>query len=101
MNIFKWMLIVLYFPAALAAAIHALLYKRDPRAALGWIGVCLFVPIAGPLFYFLFGINRIRTRAHKLEQKAPFRIRIGYERAADKDWTRFNSWVILTLSQES
>jgi cardiolipin synthase len=85
MNIFKWMLIVLYFPAALAAAIHALLYKRDPRAAWGWIGVCLFVPIAGPLFYFLFGINRIRTRAHKLEQKAPFRIRIGYERAADDD----------------
>ncbi len=76
---------MLHLPAALTAAVHALLYKRDPRAALGWIGVCLFVPIAGPLFYFLFGINRIRTRARKLEQKSPFRIRIGYERADDDE----------------
>ncbi len=83
MNLLKWMLIVIHIPAALTAAAHALLYKRDPRAAWGWIGTCLFVPIAGPLFYFLFGINRIQTRAHKLEQKSPFRINIGYERPED------------------
>ncbi|MDH3356234.1 MAG: cardiolipin synthase [Desulfobacteraceae bacterium] len=85
MNLLKWILIVINIPAALTAAVHALLYKRNPQSAWGWIGVCLFVPIAGPLFYFLFGINRIRTRARKLEQKSPFRIRIGYERADDDD----------------
>ena len=84
MNLFKWMLIVIHIPAALTGAAHALLYKRDPRAAWGWIGSCLFVPIAGPLFYFLFGINRIRTRARKLEQKSPFRINLGYERPEDE-----------------
>ena len=52
--------------AGFAAAGHALLWKRDPRAALGWIVVSLTVPVVGPLFYFVFGINRIRTRAQRL-----------------------------------
>ena len=85
MKMLKWALLELHVLAALAAAGHALLYKRDPRAAWGWIGVCLFFPIAGPLFYFLFGINRIRTRARKLEQKSPFRITVGYERPEDEE----------------
>ena len=41
------------------AAGHALLYKRDPRSALGWLAVCLLMPYVGPLIYVLFGINRI------------------------------------------
>ena len=51
--------------AALSAG-HALLHKRDPRSAFGWITLCLLFPFAGPLGYFLFGFNRIRTRARKL-----------------------------------
>lgn len=51
---------------ALAAALHALLFKRDPRAALGWIAVSLTLPLVGPLLYYVFGINRIRTRAKRL-----------------------------------
>ena len=35
------MLVGLHAIAASSAAGHALLYKRDPRAALGWIGVSL------------------------------------------------------------
>jgi len=50
----------------IVSAGHALLFKRDPRAALSWITVCLLFPLLGPLLYFLFGINRIRTRARKL-----------------------------------
>ena len=53
---------------------HALLYKRDSRASLGWIAVCLIYPFAGPVLYFLFGINRVRARAKKLEEKSPFQI---------------------------
>ncbi len=48
------------------AAGHALIYKRDPRAALGWIATCVFFPLVGPLLYFAFGINRARTRARRM-----------------------------------
>ena len=51
---------------ASAAALHALLFKREPRAALGWIAVSISLPLVGPLLYYVFGINRIRTRARRL-----------------------------------
>jgi cardiolipin synthase len=51
---------------ATVSAGHALLTKRDPRAALGWISACVLFPLVGPLLYFAFGINRIRMRAQKL-----------------------------------
>ena len=53
--------------AAIGTSAHVLLGKRDPRAAFGWIAVCLFFPFAGPVLYLLFGVNRIPTRARKLE----------------------------------
>ncbi|MDY0190185.1 MAG: cardiolipin synthase [Desulfuromonas sp.] len=55
-------IIVLYTISTLAA-FHVLLNKRDPRAALLWIVVCLGVPGFGVLLYLLLGMNRIRTRA--------------------------------------
>ncbi len=53
--------------AALTAAGHALLWRRDPRAAMGWIGFCLVFPLFGPFLYFLFGINRLHHRAQALQ----------------------------------
>ncbi|MEZ0121041.1 MAG: phospholipase D-like domain-containing protein [Candidatus Reddybacter sp.] len=58
-------LIVLALVAAPVAMWHALLYKRDPRAAMGWISVCLLFPIVGPALYFFFGINRVHHRAQR------------------------------------
>jgi cardiolipin synthase len=52
---------------------HALLHKRDSRAALGWIGLSLFFPFIGPLLYFLFGVNRVRTRAQQLGLRSQWR----------------------------
>lgn len=52
--------------AAGTASIHALLYKRRPQSAFGWIAVCFTLPIIGPFLYYLFGINRVQTRARKL-----------------------------------
>ncbi len=69
---------LLHLLLALPAIIHALLYKRDPRAALGWIGLCLLLPIAGTLLYLLFGINRIHTRARHLAPLHRF-LHIPYE----------------------
>jgi cardiolipin synthase len=48
--------------SAAAAALHALLTKSDPRSAVSWIGICCLIPYGGPLLYWLFGINRVRTR---------------------------------------
>ena len=59
------------FAAAATAAIHAILYKRRPQSAFGWIAVCFSLPFAGALLYYLFGINRVRTRARKLLQRLP------------------------------
>ena len=80
MNTLSWVVIVAITAAAFAAAGHAVLYKRDPRAAFGWVAVCLMFPLAGPVLYFFFGINRIHTRARKLHRVAPFRVNLGYER---------------------
>ena len=54
-----------------AGAIHALLHKRDPRAALGWLMLCVLVPLLGPLVYLVFGINRpFRTGDSTFERGA-------------------------------
>ena len=58
---------LLLFFLALYSAIHALLNKTDSRAAFGWIVVSLFVPLFGPILYFLFGVNRVHQRAKKLD----------------------------------
>jgi cardiolipin synthase len=47
--------------AAAAASLHALLTKSDPRSAVSWIAICCLIPYGGPLLYWLFGINRVRT----------------------------------------
>ncbi len=61
---------------AIGTSGHVLLSKRDPRAAFGWIAVCLFFPLAGPVLYLLFGVNRIPTRARKLESGRVTRLHV-------------------------
>jgi len=74
-----WLVLAAHFALAVISAGHALLYKRDPRAALGWIAVSFAYPVVGPLLYYLFGINRLRTRAHQIKG-APLRhLKIGFE----------------------
>lgn len=55
----------------LLASGHALLNKRRPRAAFGWIALCLTFPLVGAGLYFLFGINRTRRRARRLRDSDP------------------------------
>ena len=54
------------FLAALLASAHALLHKRDTRAATLWIGFIWLLPVFGPLLYLVLGVNRIRRRAASL-----------------------------------
>ena len=58
---------MLYLAAAVWCIFHALLHKQEPQAAMGWIGICIFMPVAGALLYLLFGINRVRARAQELQ----------------------------------
>jgi len=75
-----WIAAISHLMLATLAAVHAMLYKRDPRAALGWVSVCLFFPFAGFLLYYMFGINRIQTEAQKFVRRQRFKLKIGYER---------------------
>jgi len=59
------------FAAATVASLHALHYKRRPQSAFAWIAVCLTLPLVGALLYYLFGINRVQTRARKLLTRLP------------------------------
>ncbi len=54
------------FLAAAFASVHALLQKRDSRAATLWLGIIWFLPLFGPILYLSLGVNRIRRRAISL-----------------------------------
>jgi len=51
-----------------AASIHVILYKRDTRAAIGWIGLIWLSPILGTIVYVFLGINRIHRRARYIRR---------------------------------
>jgi cardiolipin synthase len=47
----------------IVAAGHAVLFKRDSRSTIGWVGLILLTPLLGALLYWMFGINRIHRKA--------------------------------------
>jgi cardiolipin synthase len=51
---------------SILASSHAVLHKRDSRAAIAWVGFIWLVPLLGGLLYFVFGVNRIRRQAAML-----------------------------------
>ena len=61
----------LYLVTALGSGLHALLTKSDPRSALSWMALCLFVPYGGAVLYWLFGINRVRRGQLSRGARAP------------------------------
>ncbi len=52
--------------AASLASVHALLNKRDTRAATIWISIVWTLPVLGSILYLALGVNRIRRRAVRL-----------------------------------
>ena len=56
-------LTVLGVALSIVATAHVLLYKRDTRSAVAWLGFIWLAPIAGPILYSLLGVNRIKRRA--------------------------------------
>ncbi|HEY0674691.1 MAG TPA: cardiolipin synthase [Immundisolibacter sp.] len=78
-----WLALALQLALGLLCAWHALLTKREPRSALAWIGISLLLPLGGPLLYFLFGVNRIRTRGRHLQGRYALPLEFGYEQPDD------------------
>lgn len=48
---------------AVVSAGHALLYKRDGRSVILWVGFIILLPLIGAALYWLIAVNRIRRRA--------------------------------------
>ncbi len=63
------LILTLFWLFSILSAAHALLTKRDPRAALGWIVTCLTLPGLGAVLYWLLGVNRIRARSRELQER--------------------------------
>lgn len=61
----EWHVIAQALAVVLAAIAtgHALLYKRESRAVVAWLGFIWLAPVAGPVLYFVLGINRIKRHA--------------------------------------
>ncbi len=54
---------VVWLVLAFASALHAVMYKRDPKGAGLWLFAVFTFPIFGAWLYWTFGINRIERRA--------------------------------------
>ena len=65
-----WGAVVLLTGSAIAASVHALLTRETPSSAFGWIGVSVLFPPVGPLLYYMFGVNRVRIRARRLDRQS-------------------------------
>tara|TARA_R110002110_G_scaffold250142_1_gene466300 strand:+ start:761 stop:2215 length:1455 start_codon:yes stop_codon:yes gene_type:complete len=62
-------IVVFYIILSVVTSLHVLLFKENERASLAWIGLVIFSPVMGSLFYWLFGINRIKRFAQKKHPK--------------------------------
>ncbi|MBQ8173309.1 MAG: PLDc N-terminal domain-containing protein [Mailhella sp.] len=58
------------FSWAVGCAIHALLHKKDPQAALAWVACIFFLPFLGTLAYTFFGVSRANSLAARLLDEA-------------------------------
>jgi len=61
----QWFIPPVHIMMAVLASGHALLNKADSRGAFGWIALCIILPIAGPILYLIFGINRVNSAARR------------------------------------
>ena len=66
----SWASGVLLLVVDVIASLHAVLHKRDSRAAISWVGLIWLAPGVGVLLYGLFGLNRIRRQAAELQRAA-------------------------------
>ncbi len=69
--LWPWVAGITHVGVTIVAAGHAILHKRDVRAAIGWSALIVLSPYLGALAYYFFGINRIQRRAARLVALRP------------------------------
>ncbi len=67
MNLWPYLTIVAIVGTATIASAHAILHKRNPRAAFGWVALIWLSPFVGTLLYCIFGVNRIDRRLTSMQ----------------------------------
>jgi cardiolipin synthase len=83
-----WGVVLAILDIALAGGVtvHAVLWKRDSRAVIGWVGLAWLAPIVGSCAYFCLGINRIERKAGSLRENSTLTMAQLPERSAnDRD----------------
>lgn len=83
-----WLIAALDIVVSLIASAHVIVRKRDSRAAFAWVGVIWLVPAVGALLYVLFGINRLRRKAHALKVPRTRIAKTAREACAPEDVVR-------------
>jgi cardiolipin synthase len=63
----NWVTITVVFHVSfsLLTSLHIILFNENERTSLAWIGLVVLSPFLGSLFYWIFGINRIKRLAQK------------------------------------
>lgn len=84
-----WMgaLLAVELAAQVATVAHLLLSRRDVSSTVGWAGLVILAPMVGLVLYWLFGINRITRKAHRLRpqtSEASDRAELAGERRAHR-----------------
>jgi cardiolipin synthase len=62
-KIWHYLVLALTLLLSVLGSAHALLHKRDTRAATLWVGVIWFAPLVGAVLYYILGVNRIKRQA--------------------------------------
>lgn len=75
--LFEWtnihwitIILVLHTGLSLFTSLHILLFKENADTSLAWIGLVILSPVLGSMFYWFFGINRIKRSAQRIYQHA-------------------------------
>ena len=63
-----FLITVLDIVVSVMASVHVILFKRDTKSAIGWIGLIWLSPILGTVVYVFLGINRINRRAQYMRR---------------------------------
>jgi cardiolipin synthase len=63
-----WALVfgVINVALAICVTVHAVLWKRDSRAVIAWVGLAWLTPLLGASAYWVLGINRVHRKAIEL-----------------------------------
>lgn len=70
--------------AVVLTTTHLVLSNRDVPSTVGWTGLVLLTPLVGVALYWVFGINRIQRKAHRLRPETSIQSEAASVRAEQR-----------------